>query len=467
MNVVRIANGIVCLLLAFVASASLGVVRADEAASEREEPRTVEERLDEVDQRVKIMERKAELEKEAADAAKKDAASAGAGKDGFVFKSADGAFKLRVRGVVQGDARFWADDELKPNVDTFLVRRARPIVEGTVYKYFDFRIMPDFGGGTTTLQDAYVEAKLGKAPLRFRAGKYKVPFSLSRLQSDPDTLFTELALTGNLSPNRDEGFQLSGDHLDGVIGWQAAAMNGVVDAGSADIDTDDNKETVLRVFVHPFKKTNVSFLKGLGLGAAASAGTRSGTLTSTGVTQYRTPSLVSFFAYRTGATLPLTVVADGDLERLSPQIYWYWKRLGFLAEQVTSTQHLTLDTTSAEIENEAWQAEASFLLTPDVASFSTISPKKGVGDPASPGKGAFQIGVRYSKLEIDDDAFPVFANPTTQASEAETTGVVFNWFLNRFIKVAVDLEETKFKGGAATGDRETEKVLINRVQISF
>jgi phosphate-selective porin OprO/OprP len=219
--------------------------------------------------------------------------------------------------------------------------------------------------------------------------------------------------------------------------------------------------------VHPFKKTGLSVLKGLGLGAAASTGSRIGSFTSTGVTQYRTPSLVSFFGYRTGTTLATTVVADGDLERVSPQIYWYWKRFGFLAEQVSSSQEVTLDTAHAEIENEAWQAEASFLFTKDTASFSTISPKKGVGDPASPGKGAFQIGVRYSKLEIDDEAFPVFANPTSSASEAETKGVVFNWYLNRFIRIAVDVEETKFTGGATTGDRETEKVLINRVQIYF
>lgn len=467
MNGVWKSRGFVFLSMAALAVTLLGTARAEDAAKESDEPKTVEEKIDEVDQRVKIMERKAELEKEAADAAKKDAASAGAGKDGFVFKSADGSFKLRVRGVVQGDARFWQDDELKPNVDTFLVRRARPILEGTVYKYFDFRIMPDFGGGVSTLQDAYIDAKLGKAPLRIRAGKYKTPFALSRLQSDPDTLFTELALTGNLSPNRDEGIMLSGDHLDGVIAWQAAVMNGVVDAGSVDIDTDDGKETVLRAFVQPFKKTNVSFLKGLGVGAAASTGSRIGTLTSTGVTQYRTPSLVSFFAYRTGTTLPTTVVANGDLERFTPQIYWYWKRLGFLAEQVTSKQEVLFNTTSAELEHKAFQAEASFLLTPDTSSFSTIAPKKGVGDPASPGKGAFQLGVRYSKMELDDDTFPVFANPTTAASEAETTGVVFNWILNRFIKVAVDVEKTKFKGGATTGDRETEKVLINRVQIYF
>jgi len=190
MKGVRKSKAYVYLCLAVLSLATAGVIRAEEPAKDEttEKPKTIEERIDDVDQRMKIMERKEEIAKE--EAAKKAAAAAGADKDGFVFKSADGSFKLRIRGVVQGDARFWKDDELKPNVDTFLLRRARPIVEGTVYKYFDFRIMPDFGSGTTSLQDAYIDMKLYKAPIKVRAGKFKAPFGLSRLQSDPDTLFT-------------------------------------------------------------------------------------------------------------------------------------------------------------------------------------------------------------------------------------------------------------------------------------
>ena len=46
--------------------------------------------------------------------------------------------------------------------DTFLIRRARPILEGTLFDVVDFRLMPDFGGSgtsssaTATLQDAWV-----------------------------------------------------------------------------------------------------------------------------------------------------------------------------------------------------------------------------------------------------------------------------------------------------------------------
>ncbi len=84
---------------------------------------------------------------------------AAAGRDGFSLRSADGNFQLRVRGYVQADYRGFLDDDERPATDTFILRRVRPIFEGTLYKIFDFRLMPDFGGGQTVLQDAYLEGR--------------------------------------------------------------------------------------------------------------------------------------------------------------------------------------------------------------------------------------------------------------------------------------------------------------------
>jgi len=77
-----------------------------------------------------------------------------AGRPDFIFSSPDGDFKLRVGGLIQTDARIFTGGQTGP--DTYLLRRLRPILEGTVYKYFDFRVMPDFGEGKTSVQDAYL-----------------------------------------------------------------------------------------------------------------------------------------------------------------------------------------------------------------------------------------------------------------------------------------------------------------------
>src|SRR5436305_1679574 len=222
-------------------------------------------------------------------------ASVTAGCDGFSIRSADNAFQLRLRGYVQLDGRFYQDDHLKRGVDTFILRRARPILEGTVFKIFDFRLMPDFGGGTTVLQDAYVNARFLPG-FQVRAGKFKPPVGLERLQSATDILFVERALPTNLVPNRDLGVQIQGDLAGGVVSYALGVFNGVPDGSSADTDTNNGKDIAGRLFFQPFV-TGSGPLKNLGFGLSASQGNQNGTFTAPNLAPYKTPGQQSFFSY--------------------------------------------------------------------------------------------------------------------------------------------------------------------------
>jgi hypothetical protein len=75
-------------------------------------------------------------------------------KDGFFLESPSGDFKLKLRGYIQTQPRIFTNENDDTGTDSIFMRRVRPIVEGTVFKYFDYKIMPDFGQGTTSLQDA-------------------------------------------------------------------------------------------------------------------------------------------------------------------------------------------------------------------------------------------------------------------------------------------------------------------------
>ncbi|MES1245753.1 MAG: porin [Acidobacteriota bacterium] len=427
------------------------------AQEPEETPKTVEERLDELDQKVKILDRKDELDKEAATEKAKTAASATAGKDGFSIKSADGAYVLKLRGYTHFDGRFYQEDDQRPAADTFLLRRIRPIVEGTVFKIFDFRIMPDFAQGTTVLQDGYLEGRFSPA-FRVRAGKFKPPVGLERLQSATDILFIERAFPTALVPNRDMGVQISGDLAGGGVTWAAGYFNGVPDGGSSDVDVEDRKDAAARVFFTP--------LKGLGLGVAATQGKQTGTLSAPGLAAYRTPGQQTFFSYRTDGTAPGTVIAAGDRTRLSPQAYFYTGPFGLLAEYVTSSQEVLRGGVRADLESTAWQVAASWVIAGGEPTYKAVAPKQPF-DLEAHTWGAFELAARISRLEVDDDAFPLFANPASAASAAESMGLGINWYLNRNLRVALNYEVTEFDGGAASGDREDEKVLLSRFQISF
>lgn len=435
------------------------------SAQEQPTPDTTALRLEDVDQKVRILARKWELEQEAAAAKAKEAPAVVAGKDGFSLKSADGKYQFKLRGYAQTDGRFFLGDEDKRLVNTFLMRRIRPIFEGTLDKNFSFYMMLDFGGGTTVMQDAYVDfSYLPKA--RVRIGKLKEPFGIERLQSGANLLFIERALPNNLVPNRDLGVQLHGDIIKTTVTYAIGAFNGVADGGSADIDAGDEKDYVARLFIHPFKNSTHTSLQNFGFGVAFSSGTQQGTATSPGLASYKTPAQQTYFSYRTDGTAPNTTIANGKRTRISPQGYFYAGAFGLFGEYVVSEQQVAKATNTARLKSDAYQVAASYVISGNAVTYRGVTLPKPF-DPKTGSWGALELAGRYNKLNADKDAFPVFANPASAAQSATGWSVGVNWYLNKNAKFTVDYEQTKFEGGATTGDRKEEKIIFSRLQISY
>ncbi len=426
---------------------------------------TFQQRLEEIDQKQRILERKWELQQEEAAVKAKDTPALVAGKDGFALKSSDGRFQLKLRGYAQTDGRFYLADDEKRLVNTFLLRRVRPIFEGTFDKNFDYYLMLDFGGGTTVVQDAYVDFHYWPQA-RLRLGKLKEPFGIERLQSGANLLFIERGLPNNLVPNRDIGVQFHGEVAKGAITYALGAFNGVADGGSADSDAGDEKDYVARLFLLPFKNSKAVALQGLGLGIAVSTGAHIGSATSPSLPAFRTPAQQTYFSYRADGSAANTTIASGKRQRFSPQGYYYAGAFGLFGEYVRSQQEVTRGSTTAELRNEAWQMAGSFMLTGHKLSYRGVALPKPF-EPKDGNWGAFELATRYGKIEIDDAAFPIFADPAKAAQEATAWSLGLNWYLNRNVKFTVDYEQTEFKGGAGTGNRAAEKVIFSRLQISY
>src|SRR6267143_6994418 len=161
-----------------------------------EDIETLKKQIQTLDQKVRILERKQEFEREAGETRSKDAPRLTAGAEGFSFSSADTNFVLKLRGYVQADARLYVDDHI-PGNDTFLLRRVRPIFEGTLFKHYDYRIMLDFASGISSsslnngfVQDAYLNVHYWPQ-FQIQAGKFKPPVGLERLQSGANLVFAE------------------------------------------------------------------------------------------------------------------------------------------------------------------------------------------------------------------------------------------------------------------------------------
>jgi phosphate-selective porin OprO/OprP len=380
-----------------------------------------------------------------------------AGADGFTLQSASGDYRLQLRGYAHFDGRFFPSDEGALAIDNFLLRRVRPILAGTVARYFDFQIMPDFGGGTTVLQDAYLDVRYSPKA-RVRVGKFKGPVGLERLQSATAISFVERAYPTALVPNREVGVMIHGDLAGGVIAYAAGVFDGAPDGGSVDLDLGDGKDVGGRVFLSPWKRGRGA-LGGLGFGIAGTTGKQSGALPA-----YRSGGQVSLL------TLVQGITADGTRNRYSPQLSFYSGPFGLMAEYAWSESWVKKASagTRAQFTGEAWQATATFALTGESASYSGVRPIEAF-EPGKGKWGALELAARVNGIRVGTEAFDegiVEAAKSVRKAFAWALGV--NWSLNRNVKQVVDFERTTFTGGAASGqDRPAENALFIRTQVAF
>ena len=466
-------------------------------------------------QKVLVLERKQELADEDLAKQKKEAPVVIAGDKGFGLKSADGKSEIKFRGLIQADAREFtsgikgqhpyngntvaqvdaADAQTHQAINNFLVRRARPIIEGKFNDVYGFRITTDFGNGTnstTNLVDAYVDANYDPA-YKIRVGKFTPGFSLERLQSSDANKFNELGLQSNFAPSRDQGVQIAGDIFNNTLNYSIGYFNGANDGANGSEDSNTDKEINARLFASPFANVP-GFFQGLGFGVGVTNTDARGSFGNTSLTTYKTFGQENFFSYRADTAANNTVYADGQRTRIAPQVSYYNGGFGLTSEYIREKQETArLWTTGVapapvinhqraeELTNDGWDVTASYILTGEDASFKSVKPSKPF-DPANGGWGAWELTATTGELGIDNDAFygtngvlgatDSFAQATRSAKSAHNVGVGVNWYLNSVLRVSLDYNKTAFDwggGGTSTApeDREDEDVFIGRIQASF
>ncbi len=375
-------------------------------------------------------------------------------QDGFVLQSANGDNRLVAGVTVQTDGRFPLDDP-QPTTSTFMIRKARPTLSGRVAKYFEFKLMPDFGNGTAVLQDAYVDVRFSPK-FRVRSGKDKTPVGYELLQGDPYLLFPERALASSLVPNRDVGFQAIGEPSP-RLSFAGGVFNGVPDGSSstADVDANGSKDLAGRVTWQPFRSAapNAGAANGLGFQVGGSIGSQAAMLPA-----FRTSGGQTYFSYAPGAA------ASGDRRRVTPAVFYYYKSFGAFGEYMRTMQDISRSSTTETITNNGWDATASYVLTGEATSDRGVRPTRAF-DPPNRRWGALQVVARYSELRIDPIAFSRGLAATTASGKAAALAVGANWYLTTVVKYYVMYERTSFDGGPAA--RPDEHVIVFRMQLAF
>lgn len=485
------------LLLSASALAAESVPDSAAAPAPGSDAQAIRQQLEQEQARIHALEQRlaADEAAQASAAGATDVASANAnallgtfGPSGYTLQSADGVNAIHFRGNLSVDGRYYSDAYTPATDDTWLVRKLRPTLEGTVEDIYDFRFMPDFGQGKTILQDAWADARV-KPWLVFEFGKFKAPVGLERLQLEQYQRFIEASLPSDLLPYRDLGLQIGGS-LDGrIVSYDVGMFDGALDGGSTDANSVPDQDSTGkftwqgRVFVQPFLHIDAAALQRLGFGVAETYVKDSGVATTSTTTNllasYKTPGQQSMFSYRsntvTSGAYNNATVANGLERRLVPQLYYYYRSVGLLGEYVREDQQVSrnvaaLATRYATLQNNAWQLQAAWFLTGEDEGYDTGStPRRSFGGHG--GAGAWELVVRYHEIHFDNQGFidgiNSFVNPASAPAAAHAIGTGVNWYLTGNFKVQLDYEITRFNGGAVVGNRPAEHVLTSQFALIF
>ncbi len=408
-------------------------------------------------------------------------------KDGFIMRSADKRFLLRLTGQIQADYRGFLDGIDYTDVDTFIVRRARLGIEANMFQYYEFRLLPDFSNaqapgvpGSTRIQDAYVNVHYWDH-LQLEAGKFKQPFSYEQLIQDRFVPTLERSLIDQLVPARDEGIMIHGEKLlDDRLDYALAVSNGEI---NGDFDTEKRKDLAARVAVRPFNCPEVwHCLQGLQFGVAGTIGVEEEPIIPTTL---RTPASVLFFAFNA------PVRADGLRRRLGPEIAYFNGPLGFAAQYLWEEQRMRPTFSGPgsqfllDVPFQGGFVLATYLLTGEErTTYSMAIDPLRPFDPCHPCScpGAWELVVRASRLHIGEEVFaPLPASRTTTISLADSTRytdgateltVGFNWYLNRWVRMQVNYERAWFDdpvrlGPGLGGLLQHQDSILTRFQVIF
>lgn len=395
-------------------------------------------------------------------------------KSGFFFKDSGTGYRwnkgrneIRLGGFLQLDSRSYFEDGFDLGKDNLLLRRIQPLLEVRFGKGYSFYIMPSFAA-TPGILDVYAERRFMKS-FNLRAGKFKPPFGLERLQSATALAFNERAFPTNLAPNREIGAQIFGEVLWDTTEYQLGIFSGNIDnssglQGSVINSNSSGFDFVARIFTHPLKHTGSGFLEGLGLGIAYSYGTQHGSsqLGDANLPVFISPGQQLIARYVPGA------YADGSRERFGPQLYYHFGPFGIMSEYTISQQNMRFGAASDKVTNDAFQVQLSWVLLNGDASFRRIRPSNPFTLESIGSLGAVQLVTRYSALNLDSKASEHgLFDRNRSVSKAQDFGVGINWYLNRNVKFQIDYNQTHFDHGAIDNHRPTEKVLFSRMQIAF
>ena len=435
-------------------------------------------------------------EAKAAAASAKAAAGSGGGNDLDLkvkwkgapeFSSADGKFKMKLRGRFQADYNAVDQDFSvtgRPDVNAAEIRRARLGIEGVVFYTVEYKFEADFANDGVSMKDAYLEYTGLADGLGLRFGNFKTFNTLNDMTSSRFiTMMERAALVEAWGFDRQIGAAaiFAKDHFSiagGIFGppastdevWEEDVKTGAARITLAPINRSVNGSNQVVHFGTSWRyRENAEHLR------AGSSG-HFGAVSN--------PFADQLFRYRArGADFHLT-----DRFVSTPQIFdkdTFWGLEGaviwgpwYAAGEYTQLKADIMQANFRPAQGaplqqgflgsdptyDGWYVEGGWFLTGESMTykegeFGRIKVKNPViGGGKGGGWGAWQLVGRYDVLDLTDKALTIQGNPVinppsssaqncTMCGEQKTWGIGINWWLNDYTRFQFNYNESDIDGG--------------------
>lgn len=390
------------------------------------------------------------------------------GPKGLTVQSEDSRFSFNLRFPFMFDAKATLSSREPVNGDAFFPRFFGPIFTVSLYKAVTGKLSVGFQDRAVTVVNAWFDVA-AHSLLHLRLGKFLYPISLERQTLPLRIVLLEHGIASSLLPVSEFGAQLWGATDDKLFEYQLTFGNGAPANQHYETDLDTGKDGIARVYVRPFVRTGIAALAGFGLGFGGSYGVRAGTTAAPLTGTARTVGGRTFFSTIANATDPAgTVLAQGRVVRLVPQLNYLVGPLSLYAEYIRVTEHLRKGAgPKTALTHQSAHAVAAVVLTGEKAVLLDIVAPKRPFDWSAGQIGALELVANVEALEFDEDTFPEFASGARSAQSAFAVGGGINWIPTDIIRVMLNYEHTRFGAPKGASKLRNEELLGLRVQALF
>ena len=358
------------------------------------------------------------------------------GSHAFI-RSKDGNFEVEFGGRVHLDFRAYTAD-FTPD-PTFVLRRARFEVEGTLYKFIEFKVQPDFADEESTLlRDGFINIH-AKDSIQVTAGQFKAPFSQEEIQSSKYLDFIERSMLNNIVASRSPGVMLHGHTAHEVVQYAFSAQN---NRGTLQLNPAGRPNFFGRLRFKPWKEGTLSELS---FGGAFALGKREGERYFRG----RTSSRSVVFSDRFDL--------NGDVRTYNLEGWWVHRSVKLQTEYIAGrAERLGLGedgSNLSDVKAHGIYFLGTYILTgEDKTGDGAITPKRSVHEG---GPGAWEVGFRYQFFDIVD------------SNRSDAYDFKLDWWLNKFTRFQTNVSYETFRNPPAGGSDTSNISVLTRMAIYF